>query len=102
MTPAEQDNELREEIYTLDRLREKIDPNMPRIGSVMARVDDIVALITTREKQARCEELERIATANVGNGIHFYFGDMRDKNNGWRTMKQYVAERIAQLKGDKS
>ena len=55
MTPTEQDEELREQIYALDRLRVKIDPNLPRIGSVMARVDDIVALITADRKRVALE-----------------------------------------------
>lgn len=63
MTPTEQDKELQEAIYALDRLRGRIDPNLPRIGSVMARVDDIVALITADRKrvalEARVAELEK-------------------------------------------
>lgn len=107
MTPTEQDDELEEKIYALDRLREKIDPNMPKIGSVMARVDDIVALITTREKRAegrgRIDELERIDAANIDNGINFWFAHLKkqdsiENNNGWRTMRQYTPERIAELK----
>jgi len=74
MTPTEQDNELQEAIYALDRLRVKIDPNLPRIGSVMARVDDIVALITADRKRvalkARLDELEDLSPDM------YYFGDI--------------------------
>lgn len=66
MTPTQQDNELREEIYALDRLRVKIDPNLPRIGSVMARVDDIVALITAHTNAEIAKVLDSLE-GNSGN-----------------------------------
>jgi len=70
MTPTEQDNELQEAIYALDRLRVKIDPNLPRIGSVMARVDDIVALITADRKRVALEA--RKVTGDTSDGYHTF------------------------------
>jgi len=89
MTPTEQDNELQEAIYALDRLRGRIDPNLPRIGSVMARVDDIVALITADRKrvalEARVYDNERIL-AHIQNGMPV------------ERLKVVLDKRIAELK----
>lgn len=57
----------------------------------------ILALIKEETVKARVEELERIDKANKDNGINFWFEDMKPQNNGWRNMRQYVPERIAQL-----
>lgn len=57
----------------------------------------ILALITEETVKARVEEINRIDEANKDNGINFFFEDMKPQNNGWRNMKQYVPERIAQL-----
>lgn len=57
----------------------------------------ILALIKDETVKARVEELERIDKANKDNGINFWFEDMKPQNNGWRNMRQYVPERIAQL-----
>ena len=59
--------------------------------------DEILALIKEETVKARVEELERIDKANKDNGINFWFEDMKPQNNGWRNMRQYVPERIAQL-----
>lgn len=53
--------------------------------------------IEKRVREARIEELESIDAANRDNGINFYFLDLKDENNGWRTMRQYIPERIKEL-----
>lgn len=58
---------------------------------------ELLALIKEETVKARVEELERIDKANKDNGINFWFEDMKPQNNGWRNMRQYVPERIAQL-----
>lgn len=58
---------------------------------------ELLALIKEEAVKARVEELERIDKANKDNGINFWFEDMKPQNNGWRNMRQYVPERIAQL-----
>lgn len=58
---------------------------------------ELLALIKEETVKARVEELERIDKANKDNGICFWFEDMKPQNNGWRNMRQYVPERIAQL-----
>ena len=67
------------------------------IASIHTTKQAILALIKDETVKARVEELERIDKANKDNGICFWFEDMKPQNNGWRNMRQYVPERIAQL-----
>ena len=73
--------------------------------------DDIIALIAKEREQAaaeaRIDELERIDAANKDNGINFWFKDLKiegslENNNGWRTISQYVPERLAKLQSTQS
>lgn len=60
----------------------------------------ILALIKKETVKAKSDELKRIDKANIDNGINFWFEDMKPQNNGWRNMRQYVPDRIAQLKAE--
>ena len=62
--------------------------------------DKLLTLITEETVKARVEEINRIDEANIDNGINFWFEDMKPQNNGWRNMRQYVPDRIAQLKAE--
>ena len=62
--------------------------------------DKLLTLITEETVKAKSDELKRIERANIDNGINFLFEDMKPQNNGWRNMKQYVPDRIAQLKAE--
>lgn len=73
--------------------------------------DDIIAIIAKEREQAaadaRIDELERIDAANKDNGINFWFKDLKiegslENNNGWRTISQYVPERLAKLQSTQS
>lgn len=59
--------------------------------------EQLLALIKEETVKAKVDELERIDKANKDNGINFWFEDMKPQNNGWRNMRQYAPERIAQL-----
>jgi len=77
-----------------------------KFGNPLNNQDELKqALLAWRERyaeEARADELQRIDTANKDNDINFWFEDMSEKNNGWRTMRQYVPERLKQLsKGGK-
>jgi len=63
-------------------------------------VKNILALIKKETVKAKSDELKRIERANIDNGINFWFEDMKPQNNGWRNMRQYVPDRIAQLKAE--
>jgi len=73
--------------------------------------NEIKALIAKEREQAaadaRIDELERIDAANKDNGINFWFKDLKiegslENNNGWRTISQYVPERLAKLQSTQS
>lgn len=86
-----------------ERLREELKPDIDwLIESLCPQSSPIVDFNKARLKalisQKIKDELQRIDKANVDNGIYFYFEDMKDSNNGYLTMRQYIPKRIATLK----
>ncbi len=112
MTPTEQDNLSIEEKVSvvLDVLiGHHLCPADENDQSCLLNIStkEISQLITADRKrvalEARLDEIERIDAANIDNGINFWFAHLKkqdsiENNNGWRTMRQYTPERIAELK----
>ena len=109
MTHTEQDKELEKAVWAslASQMTHAInctDPEHKRQDSCVdfteKNFEQLMQLITEETVKARVEEINRIDEANKDNGINFFFEDMKPQNNGWRNMRQYVPDRIAQLKAE--
>ena len=116
MTPTEQDKELQKAVWAslASQITHAInctDPEHEKQDSCQyftkKNFEQLMQLITADRKrvalEARLDEIERIDAANIDNGINFWFAHLKkqdsiENNNGWRTMRQYTPERIAELK----
>lgn len=105
MKPSKGLNEQIDKIFYNPDHTKTYNPSGKPTGVVMTDFDimeakqQLLALTKQREHEAKIDELKRIDKANKDNGITFWFKDAQDKglNNGWRTMRQYVPERITEL-----
>lgn len=109
MTPTEQDKKLREKVAAIIEYWD-FSPLQDEDSRIERLKNEILQLITADRKhvalEARIDEIERIDAANIGNGINFWFAHLKkqdsiENNNGWRTMRQYTPERIAELKAQR-